>query len=152
MKRTRRPRGDLLGELDSSFIARDAPSSSTEEPKPHRQLVLWQRGMELVESVYRVTRRFPSGEQFGLASQMRRAAVSVPANVAEGAARRSRNEYRQFLYVARGSISELDTLLEISNRLGYVDTADRHEVLALLDGLSKMSNGMLRYLGGRNAK
>ena len=80
--------------------------------KAHRKLVLWDRATNLVVSVYEVTRRFPASERFGLASQMQRAAVSIPCNIAEGAARKGRKEYLHFLYVARSSASELDTQLE----------------------------------------
>lgn len=76
--------------------------------------------MALVESVYRVSARFPESERFGLTSQMRRSAVSVPSNIAEGAARRSRTDYLRFLSIARGSLSELDTQLQIATRLGFM--------------------------------
>ena len=86
----------------------------------HRNLVVWQKAMDLVEMIYRVTADFPRDELFGLVSQMRRAAVSVPANLAEGSARNSTRELLQFLGVASGSLSELDTHIAIAARVGLL--------------------------------
>jgi len=88
--------------------------------KNHRDLRAWQDSMTLVEHVYQLTRAFPQSETYGLTSQIRRAAVSVPSNIAEGAARSSPKELRQFLSVAQASLSELDTLMDIAGRVGYV--------------------------------
>jgi len=87
--------------------------------RPHERLDVWRDAMSLVESVYRITRKFPDDERFGLTSQIRRAAVSVPSNIAEGAASRSTAEYLRFFSIARGSLSELDTQLQIAQRLEY---------------------------------
>ena len=87
--------------------------------RPHERLEAWRDAMSLVESIYRVTRNFPDDERFGLTAQIRRAAISVPSNIAEGAARRSTAEYLRFLSIARGSLSELDTQLQIAQRLAY---------------------------------
>ena len=84
--------------------------------KPHRKLKLWQESMGFVVDLYRVLEGFPKAERFGLVSQLQRAAVSIPSNLAEGAARKNKKEFLQFLYIARGSLSELDTQLEISFR------------------------------------
>ncbi|MBS0194064.1 MAG: four helix bundle protein [Proteobacteria bacterium] len=89
--------------------------------RPHETLDVWQESMSLVESVYACSRRFPDSERFGLTSQIRRSAVSIPSNIAEGAARRSTPELLRFLAIARGSLSELDTQLQISIRLKYVE-------------------------------
>ena len=86
----------------------------------HRDLRVWQLAVELVEEIYVTTEAFPKSEQYGLTSQLRRAAVSVPANIAEGAARRGSKELLYFLSVASGSLSELDTLIELALRLGLV--------------------------------
>ncbi|WP_300615774.1 four helix bundle protein [Dokdonella sp.] len=87
------------------------------EKRPHERLDVWQDAMSLVESVYRLTAKFPDSERFGLVSQMRRAAVSVPSNIAEGAARRSTSEYLRSLSIARGSLAELDPQIQIASRL-----------------------------------
>ena len=87
--------------------------------RSHRDLRVWQEAVSLVEDVYRLTSSFPRDEIYGLTSQMRRAAVSVPANIAEGSARKGTKELLYFVNVAMGSLSELDTHVEIANRLGY---------------------------------
>ncbi|MGL5660525.1 MAG: four helix bundle protein [Aeromonas sp.] len=86
----------------------------------HKQLDSWQQAMILVEQIYQCTQSFPREELFGLTSQMRRAAVSVPSNIAEGAARGGTKEYAYFLNIARGSLAELDTQLVIAQRLGFI--------------------------------
>jgi len=88
--------------------------------KDHRDLLAWQEAMKLVKIVYSSTASLPKEEVFGLTSQMRRAAVSIPSNIAEGSARASKREFRQFLTVARGSLSELETQVLISRELGYM--------------------------------
>lgn len=107
----------------------------------HRSLNAWQQAMELVADVYSATSPFPSHEQFGLTSQLRRAAVSVPANIAEGFARKSSKELLQFLSISAGSLSELDTLLDIATRLGYLKESNNlsskvDEVSGLVMGLA----------------
>ena len=87
----------------------------------HRKLIVWQEAMNLVEMIYRTTARFPGEELYGLVAQLRRSAVSVPSNIAEGAGRNSRRELMQFVGIASGSLAELDTQLEIAARLGYID-------------------------------
>ena len=108
--------------------------------KSYKDLEIWQDGVQLVEDVYKLTGKFPKEEQFGLTSQMRRAAVSIPANVAEGYARNHRPELRQFLYVALGSLAELETLGIVAQRIGHLDQGSleqamshlRHKTLAFL--------------------
>jgi four helix bundle protein len=87
----------------------------------HHDLRAWQDAMALVDSVYRLTAGFPDEERFGLVAQMRRAAVSVPSNIAEGAARGTKKEFARFLYVARGSLSELDTRVRVACNLKFCD-------------------------------
>jgi four helix bundle protein len=87
----------------------------------HRDLHAWREAMTLVEVVYRATAQFPKAELFGLVSQIRRCAISVPSNIAEGAARNSTRELVQFLGISCGSLSELETQLELAKRLGYLD-------------------------------
>ncbi len=89
--------------------------------KTHKDLIVWNKSMDLVIKTYEKSGRFPSEEKFGLTSQMRRAAVSIPSNIAEGAARNSTKEYIRFLYISLGSLSELETQFLISNRLGYLN-------------------------------
>ena len=107
----------------------------------HRKLRAWQQAVELVTVIYRLTADFPDTERYGLTSQMRRAAVSVPANIAEGAARSGTKELIYFLSVATGSLSELDTLVELAVKLGYVRDASKiqgqiDDVAGLIMGLS----------------
>jgi four helix bundle protein len=108
--------------------------------RTHRDLIAWQEAMNLVEVVYRKTEGFPTREVYGLTAQIRRAAISVPSNIAEGAARNSSREFFQYLGIATGSLAELETQLEISMRLGYLsDGADAvihvHRVGRLVNAL-----------------
>ena len=109
--------------------------------KPHERLEAWKCAMELVEITYRMTATFPSQEQFGLISQMRRAAVSVPSNLAEGAARDGNREFARFLSIARGSLCELDTQYQIAIRLDYTQ-ADPVQVEPSLERTSKLIYGL----------
>lgn len=112
--------------------------------KSHRDLDVWRDAIDLVEQVYRITAGFPEQERYGLVSQMRRAAVSVPANIAEGAARGGRREYVHFLCVARGSVSELETLFIVSRRLAFCAPAD--ETDELLGRVFARLNALIRRL------
>jgi four helix bundle protein len=112
--------------------------------KPHKGLLAWQKSMRLVVDIYELTRSFPREEIYGLTSQIRRAAVSVPSNISEGAAGRSVSQFRNFLSVALGSLNEISTQLEIAYRVGYLDKhklgmTERQvdECLALTYGLRK---------------
>jgi four helix bundle protein len=87
--------------------------------KPHKKLNVWHKSIDLVQKIYELTETFPKIENYGITNQIRRAAVSIPANIAEGAARQTKKEFIQFLHVAQGSLSELDTHLEISIKLQY---------------------------------
>ena len=111
----------------------------------HRDLKAWREAIRLVEAVYKATESFPKPEQFGLAGQMRRAAVSVPANIAEGAARSGTKELLHFLSIARGSLSELDTHIEIGLRLGYlIKSADLQKQVDDIAGLLSRLSSSLR--------
>ena len=113
--------------------------------KPHKNLDVWNASMDLAIEVYRGTEEFPSDERFSLTSQLRRSALSVPSNIAEGAARHTRKEFINFLYMAQGSLSELDTQLELAKRLGYLPR-DRWEILnSKLDRIDKMISGLIRH-------
>jgi len=91
--------------------------------KPHKRLKAWQLGMDIAEDIYKISGRFPSEERFGLVTQVRRSAVSIPSNIAEGAGRNTKKEFVNFLHIAQGSLSELDTQLELAKRLKFVDEA-----------------------------
>jgi len=108
--------------------------------RPHYNLEAWKEAMALVTSIYRVTQGFPKEELYGLSSQVRRTAVSVPSNIAEGAARQGPKEFFQFLNFAMGSISELETQLLIAVNLGYLP--DNAPAFALLERTSKLVNGL----------
>lgn len=108
----------------------------------HRDLVAWQKGMQLVKDIYRVTQDFPREEIYGLTSQLRRAAVSVPSNVAEGHGRNSRREFHQFFGHARGSLLEIETQLEIARDLGYLPVSAAAELLAEASEVGRVLNGL----------
>jgi four helix bundle protein len=104
----------------------------------HRDLDAWKQGTELAKACYRLTASFPADERFGLVSQIRRAAVSVPTNIAEGCGRHTRGELLRFLSIARGSLKELETLLELSIELGYGTQGELETALALAERISRM--------------
>ena len=117
--------------------------------KPHKKLDVWKAGMETAQMVYRVTKTFPTEEKFGIVSQMRRAAVSIPSNISEGAARQGKGEFRNFLSIAQGSVSELDTQLELSLLLGFLSKEDLEEITSVLMRIDKMLTALIRSLGRR---
>ncbi|KKU55284.1 MAG: S23 ribosomal protein family protein [Candidatus Moranbacteria bacterium GW2011_GWE2_47_10] len=104
----------------------------------YKNLIVWQKSMELVIEVYKLTDAFPKTEMFGLVSQMRRCAVSIPSNIAEGKQRGTRKEYRQFTMIAFGSGAELETQIEISKRLGFCEKEDYIKVDELLGEILRM--------------
>ena len=110
--------------------------------KDHKDLDVWKKGIDLVAEVYRTTAQFPKEEVFGLTSQMRRAAVSIPANVAEGAARQTDKEFIQFLHIALGSASELETELLIAEKLGFCNASSLSEQII---SVKMMLNGLIRH-------
>ena len=114
--------------------------------KTHKDLDVWKRGMSFVEQIYRATNEFPKEEMYGLTSQLRRAAVSFPSNIAEGAARSSIKEYIQFLYIALGSLSEIETQVMIADKLGYLSADD---LLEEVESLRKMTLNLTKYLKSR---
>lgn len=108
--------------------------------RPHYNLHAWKSAMALVKDVYNLTREFPKEEIYGLVSQMRRAAVSIPSNLAEGAARNGTREFLQFLGVAKGSLSELETQMLISADLGYLPR--EHEIFEKVEEVSRLVAGL----------
>ena len=114
--------------------------------KPHKNLDAWKLGFLFVKDAYNATALFPTEEKFGLVSQIRRAAVSIPVNIAEGAARKSKKEFLHFLYIAEGSLSELDTLIELSFELNFCSKEIAEKLLLLLESISKRIFGLIRKL------
>ena len=111
----------------------------------HKDLVVWKKAMGLVFDTYRYTKRFPREETYGLAAQMRRAAVSILSNIAEGKGRYSRKELLQFLVNARGSLLELETQIEIARQLDYLDEVAELELASEASEVGRMLNGMLEH-------
>lgn len=114
----------------------------------YRDLVVWQKSIALAKELYRVTAKFPAEEKFGLISQVRRAAISVPSNIAEGQARNTTGEFIQFISHAEGSAAELDTQLFLSVELGYLTSSDAAPVVAQIEEIRRMLNSLRRRLGG----
>ncbi len=110
--------------------------------RPHQDLDAWKEAMRMVKMVYQLSQEFPREEVYGLTSQVRRAAVSVPSNLSEGAARTSRKEFSHFLSVAKGSLSELETQLMISADLGYLPRD--HDIFAQLERVAQLLGGLHR--------
>ena len=114
--------------------------------KTHRDLDLWKNSIQLVKYIYEITSNFPNNEMYGLTSQLRRAAVSVPSNIAEGSARHSKKEFIQFLYIASGSLSEIETQLIISNELNYLSITELDKLINKLNELRAQLYGLIKYL------
>jgi four helix bundle protein len=119
-------------------------STDQKPPQSYRELISWQKAMLLAKLTYRLTAGFPAEEKFGLISQMRRAAVSIPSNLAEGQARRTSGEFVQFISHAEGSTAELDTQVTLSIELGFCSATDAAEVVGLIQELRKMLNALRR--------
>lgn len=118
--------------------------------RPHEKLDIWKRSVEMVVLVYKMTEVFPKDERFGLTSQIRRAAVSIPANIAEGAARTSDKEFLNFISIAQGSSSELQTELLVSEKLGFLNKNDFDVINKELTEISRMMIGLSKFLKQRN--
>jgi four helix bundle protein len=114
-----------------------------------RELHVWQRGMDIVETVYRVSATFPKSELYGLTGQVRRAAVSVPSNIAEGHTRASTKEYLNHVSMAQGSLAEVETQLEVASRLGYLASAELGAVLEQAAVLGKQMYALRNALAKR---
>ncbi|MGH9401994.1 MAG: four helix bundle protein [Terriglobia bacterium] len=115
----------------------------------YRDLIVWQKGMELAKSVYILTQKFPTEEKYGLVSQMRRAVVSIPSNIAEGQARHTTKEFIQFISHADGSLAELDTQTRLGLDLGYHSNIETEQLFALMEELRKMLNSLRRSLSAK---
>lgn len=112
----------------------------------YKNLIVWQKSMSLVIAIYKLVEQFPKDELFGLISQMRRAAISIPSNIAEGSRHSSRKDFRNFLLIAYGSGSELETQIEIAKRLSFGKKLNYHQVDSLLDEVMRMLNKMTNEL------
>jgi four helix bundle protein len=114
--------------------------------KSYRDLIVWQKGIDLVTEVYKLTRKFPSYEVYALVNQLQRSAVSIPSNIAEGQARQHTGEFRQFLYVALGSAAEVDTQIVIAHRLGYITQVEADALAARIVEMQKMLHALIAKL------
>jgi len=119
------------------------------KPQNYKDLVVWQKGIALAKIIYGLTQNFPSTEKFGLVAQMRRAAVSVPSNLAEGQARHTTGEFVQFISHAEGSVAELDTQLILSSELRFCDHPSMASAFELIEELRRMLNVIRRKLVAR---
>lgn len=108
-----------------------------------KDLIVWQRSMDLTVRIYRITQKLPASEKFGLTSQLRRAAVSIPSNIAEGYGRLSTGYYRQFLSISRGSLVEIETQIEICERLNYLTVLDTADIFKEITEISKMLTSLI---------
>ena len=116
------------------------------EVKNYRDLKIWQKGIELVKHIYSLLPKFPKYETFGLADQLRRSAVSVPSNIAEGQARQHTGEFRQFLHTALGSAAEVDTQIVIAFELGYITEQEAKDIEQHIVELRKMTYSLISHL------
>lgn len=112
----------------------------------YTELIVWKKSMDLVESIYLITNKFPKEEIYSLTNQIRRAAVSIPSNIAEGQQRNSTGQFKYFLSVAQGSRAEVETQIRIAMRLGYADTNEMDKILELCAEIGKMMHGLERAL------
>jgi len=114
--------------------------------RPHEDLKIWRMAMEVVNEIYELTKKFPMNEKYGLVIQMRRSAISIPSNIAEGASRHSKSEFVQFLYIARGSLSELETELLISLKQGYISSKRCKTIMDKTDSVGKMLTSLIKRM------
>jgi four helix bundle protein len=114
--------------------------------RPHKNLLVWKDAIELVEIIYNLSNKFPESEKFGLTSQLKRAVVSIPTNIAEGAARNTKKEFIQFLYISSGSLSEVDTLITIASNLNYIKKEEFEVITQKMDKVSALLNGLIKKL------
>jgi four helix bundle protein len=114
--------------------------------KSFRDLHIWDKGIELVKNIYKGTQNFPKQEIYGLTSQIRRAAISIPSNIAEGHIRQYQTEFRQFLSVALGSLAELGTQIVISRELNYISNEKFQNLIEQMDSLGKMIRGLIKKI------
>lgn len=116
------------------------------EIKSFRDLTIWKDGIKLVKNIYEITKTFPNSEIYGLTSQIRRATVSVPSNIAEGHTRRHTAEFKHFLFIALGSLAEVETQIVIAAELGYIDKEPKESVIQNIEVLSKQIRSLISKL------
>lgn len=114
--------------------------------KSFRDLLIWQRGIQLVKEVYEETRNFPKEELYGLTNQMRRSAISIPSNISEGHIRQHKSEFIQFLSIALGSLAELETQILIAKELGYISSERTEYLIDQMNSMGKMIRGLMKKL------
>jgi four helix bundle protein len=117
--------------------------------RKHQELRVWQESIYLVKEIYSLTAKFPKSELYALTSQMRKAVISIPSNIAEGAARNSNKEFLRFLYIARGSLSELETQLIIANELKYLEQSNEAE--KVIEKTYALLGGLIKNIKSRNS-
>jgi four helix bundle protein len=114
--------------------------------KHYRELIVWQKSIDLVEAVYRISQRFPSEEKFGLTAQLRRSAVSIPSNIAEGQGRGTPRDFNKFLDIATGSLAEMETQLIIAARLKYLTVEEHDDALSRSAEIGRLLNGLQKSI------
>jgi len=114
--------------------------------KSYKDLEIWKKSVELVKDIYILTKDFPKSETYALVDQIRRASLSIPSNIAGGHSRQYKREFKQFLFVALGSLAELETQLIIAEKLGYLDKQKINKFLSELDVIGKMTRGLIKKL------
>ncbi|NCP85208.1 MAG: four helix bundle protein [Flavobacteriales bacterium CG_4_10_14_0_2_um_filter_35_18] len=114
--------------------------------RTHKDLDVWKKSIDFVTKIYKVTETFPKSEMYGLSSQIRRASVSIPSNIAEGSARKGKVEFKQFLYISLSSAAEVDTQLLISLNLGYLELSKYEDLGSQLETISKMLQGLIKSI------
>ncbi len=117
-----------------------------EKIKSFKDLRIWQKGIEIVSDIYILTKKFPKEELFSLTSQLRRSAISIPSNIAEGFKRYHNKEYKQFLYITLGSCAELETQIIIAKKLKYINENEETELIEKLDHIGRMTSSLIKKL------
>jgi four helix bundle protein len=140
---------DGVAFFSTSHVTAKTKQEKTMPASSYRDLVVWRTGMKLAKEVCRLTVALPRQETYGLSSQMRRAAVSVPANIAEGHARGTPKELLQFLRIARGSLAELETMLTLAQELDYLPKTSLPNILSICDEVGRMITGLRRSIQRR---
>ena len=120
--------------------------------KDYSELIVWQKAMDLVTMIYRASSSFPKEELYGLTSQIRRAAISIPSNIAEGTGRRTTRDFLHFLFIANGSLKEAETQILVAERLGYISENKRSELMKLSGEVGRLNSGLRNSLMRKETK